>query len=586
MIETLPLAIRHYHNSFSLQQVNRRLYVLALSGILAIGIVLRLWLLGRGIPTPDSDEGMVGLMALHMLHGQWSVFLWGQAYMGSLEPMIIAPFLLIFGPHAFSLHLAPLCIGMAAIVVLSSLPAWLISRGASLVVAFLLAVGPPFFDVLSLRAFGGYVETLLFGALLLLLALLGAYPAGRTSRAILLTGLIAGLAIWTNMLVIPFLLAVGVIFWWQGRADLLSRRGLPLAAGLIMGASPAIFYNITSGGATVTTILGIVFKGPQGAHLTPLLALSNVWQLLTVSLPILLGGSLGGMQSTGFTGAMLMHQARSNPVVYGGDLLLALVSIVLVISAVSGVIRRRRELRVDVRHIEPDRATLRLQLEGALSIIAACYVIAFCLKPDQLFGVPRYLFPLFAVTPLVVGQMERLAQQIIARLTEYRPASTKVATFADISWLKEWLTPARLTALIFLPVVVWNMIGLLAITPLQTAAWDRGTWIASPDDALLRMLREHHVHTIISGSYWSGFRLSFESGEAIVPLMKNPNGTLGFNRYQPYVTQAEHDPRPAYLNITGSQDMEQDLRNYQSGFMPGYTMLTIGIYTVFLPPEK
>ncbi|HKD77150.1 MAG TPA: hypothetical protein VKB76_16710, partial [Ktedonobacterales bacterium] len=270
-----------------------------------------------------------------------------------------------------------------------------------------------------------------------------------------------------------------------------------------------------------------------------------------------------------------------------GDLLLALGAVALVISAAIGVIRHRSELRVDVRLATPDRATLRLQFEGALAFIAACYVAAFCLKSDQLFGVPRYLFPLFSVTPLVVGQMERATNWYVARMAVRHPTSlsgAKVAAPRHDSWLKEWLTPTRLTALIFVPVVVWNVIGVSAITPMQTAALDRGTWIAGSDATLLQALQTHHVRTIISGSYWSGFRLSFESGETVIPLMKNPDGTLGFNRYQPYIARSESDPRPAYLNITGSQDMEQDLYNYQQGLMPHYTMLTIGIYTVFLPP--
>jgi hypothetical protein len=587
MVETLSVAVRQQLTTLPLQRLQRRQYALALGGILALGTALRLWLLGRGIPMPDSDEGMVGLMALHMLHGEWSIFLWGQAYMGSLESMLIAPFLLIFGPHAFSLHLAPLFIGMAAIAMIAVPAAWLISRSAGLIVALLLAVGPPFFDVLGLRAFGGYVETLLFGNLLLLLALLGAYPWGRTPRMLISTGLIAGLAFWTNMLVIPFLCVMVVIFWWQRRADLISWRGLLLVACLLIGASPALIYNFTNNAATVTTVLSVAANNPQSAHLTPWLIPANVWQVLTVSLPILLGGSLGGTQSAGFTGAMLMQQAANNPVVYGGDLLLALGAVVLVIGAAIGVIRHRRELRVRVSQTTPDRATVRLHYEGALVIIAVCYVAAFSLKSDQIFGVPRYLFPLFSAAPLVVGQVERVATWLVARLPDYRSTSlagAKIAFSGDRSWMREWLVPSRLTALLFLPVVVWNVIGVVVITPFQTAALDHGTWIAGSDAALLRVLQEHHVHTIISDSYWSGFRLSFESGEAVIPLMKNPDGTLGFNRYQPYIARAESDPRPAYLNITGTQGMEQNLRAYQSGLMPHYTMLTIGIYTVFLPP--
>ena len=75
---------------------------------------------------------------------------------------------------------------------------------------------------------------------------------------------------------------------------------------------------------------------------------------------------------------------------------------------------------------------------------------------------------------------------LIAHLPDSRSPSlpgAKIAASADTSWMREWLVPSRLTALIFLPVVVWNVIGVAVITPLQTAALDHGTWIAGSDTA-------------------------------------------------------------------------------------------------------
>src|SRR5262249_15149730 len=131
----------------------------------------------------------------------------------------------------------------------------------ALLAAGLLALGPPYFVVLGIRAYGGYVETLLFGVLLLLLALRGATPEGRSTRTAGLLGLLAGIAIWTNLLVAPFLLAVAAICWWQRRHDLLGRRGLILLGCLLLGAAPAIVYNALNGATTLTTTLGITALG-------------------------------------------------------------------------------------------------------------------------------------------------------------------------------------------------------------------------------------------------------------------------------------------------------------------------------------
>src|SRR5258708_39797891 len=76
--------------------------------ILALAVGLRLWLLARDVPTLNSDEATVGLMALHVLRGEWTVFYWGQPYMGSLEAILAAPAIALFGSTSLGLHLAPL----------------------------------------------------------------------------------------------------------------------------------------------------------------------------------------------------------------------------------------------------------------------------------------------------------------------------------------------------------------------------------------------------------------------------------------------------------------------------------------------
>lgn len=80
--------------------------------LLLLGAGLRLWMLTCGLPTLDSDEATFGLMALHVPHGGWSVFMWGQPYMGTIEAFSIAPFVALLGPTALTLRLAPMLLGL------------------------------------------------------------------------------------------------------------------------------------------------------------------------------------------------------------------------------------------------------------------------------------------------------------------------------------------------------------------------------------------------------------------------------------------------------------------------------------------
>src|SRR5690348_16969580 len=194
---------------------------LPLAGILLCGAAVRIWVLLHDVPTLNSDEAVIGLMGLHALHGEWSLWYWGQEYMGSLEALLVAPFLAIFGVSYVTLHLATLLLSLAFIVASYALARILYSPGVALATAALLAVGSPFLIVVGLRTWGGYIETTLFGTVLLLFILRGVPPPERGWRRAFLFGVVAGLALYTDMLVLPYLLGCVLIAFWQRRTDLL-----------------------------------------------------------------------------------------------------------------------------------------------------------------------------------------------------------------------------------------------------------------------------------------------------------------------------------------------------------------------------
>ncbi|MGZ3678865.1 MAG: hypothetical protein ACXWQR_09880 [Ktedonobacterales bacterium] len=119
--------------------------------------------------------------------------------------------------------------------------------------------------------------------------------------------------------------------------------------------------------------------------------------------------------------------------------------------------------------------------------------------------------------------------------------------------------------------------------PVQTAVLDQGVWIMGRDEELLRLLRAHGVRTVISKDYWEGLRLTFESGESVIAVMVTPEGHTGFNRYRPYVTRGLADPRPAYVELTGTVEAQRNLARLCAGQLPGYSARTVGLYTVLVP---
>src|SRR5690242_11956394 len=77
--------------------------VWCMTGIVALGIVLRLYVASALDGKAFNDTAIVGLMAIHELAGRFYAFYWGQSYMGSTESLSIAPFFALLGVNEFSL---------------------------------------------------------------------------------------------------------------------------------------------------------------------------------------------------------------------------------------------------------------------------------------------------------------------------------------------------------------------------------------------------------------------------------------------------------------------------------------------------
>ena len=87
--------------------------------LLVLGFVARWQLMYRMQFSIDSDEAIVGLMAKHIIEGRGiPVFYYGQHYMGSLEPLLVAAAFSIFGSSSLVLRAVPLAVSLSLILLL------------------------------------------------------------------------------------------------------------------------------------------------------------------------------------------------------------------------------------------------------------------------------------------------------------------------------------------------------------------------------------------------------------------------------------------------------------------------------------
>ncbi|TYB37078.1 DUF423 domain-containing protein [Micromonospora sp. AP08] len=222
------------------------------------GIGYRLALLLADAPPTNSDEATMGLAALHIARGEgFPVWFYGQAYMGTLEAYLAAPLVALAGPSVLVLRLPTLAL-YALFLALS----WRLTRRLggdrwfALLVVAVLALGSDRVIKNQLIAGGGYPELNPAGAALALLtvSLCAGVPGARLPRWAG-WGLVSGLLLWADPLILPFVLAFGAVLAGCRRRELIGRAGAVLAAGLLLGAAPMLLDSLRHGRDPLAAVL-------------------------------------------------------------------------------------------------------------------------------------------------------------------------------------------------------------------------------------------------------------------------------------------------------------------------------------------
>ncbi|HEY4387988.1 MAG TPA: hypothetical protein VGN34_26360, partial [Ktedonobacteraceae bacterium] len=230
-------------------------YEIGALAMIVLAALIRIALLLSGWPLLDSDEGTMGLMAMHIAYrGEHPIFFYGQGYMGAFEAYVAAIVFHFFGVSTFGLRIGLVlmyCIFLLGMYLLTSV---LYSRKLALFTLFLLALGSNPLLTRQLVAVGGDPETLMCGPFLLLIPIWLVFNSSREQMkrdrwrrllAYALWGFVAGFAIWSHMLTLPFIFAGGLlllIFCWR---ELLGWAIAMIVLGFIPCFSLQIVYNLS-----------------------------------------------------------------------------------------------------------------------------------------------------------------------------------------------------------------------------------------------------------------------------------------------------------------------------------------------------
>ena len=215
-------------------------------------MALRIWTYRSALGTPDSDEAIVGLMIRHAAHGELTTFYWGQPYGGSQEALLGLPLYLVFGSSLLAVRMVSILLSAIAALLVWRVGRRTIGEPAGAVAGAIYWVWPPFNFPHLTHEYGFYGTSVVYCALLLLLALRIVERPDRIRVGMF--GLVLGLAFWQTAQIIPIAVAViGWTLWAQPRCF----RHLPVAVPLAaLGSLPWIVWNINNNWGSVMAHAG------------------------------------------------------------------------------------------------------------------------------------------------------------------------------------------------------------------------------------------------------------------------------------------------------------------------------------------
>ena len=509
--------------------------LLVVTPVLLLALSLRL-LIAQALPI-ESDEAIGGLMAKHILQGERPVFYYGQAYMGTLGSYLMALAFALAGISTLTFRLVPIGLSLIFCGLTYALARRIYGPATGSLAALYVGLCPLFLTIWSVKGRVGYVETLVFGDLLPLLLLDIAYDGRRETWRLAVFGLVAGLAFWTNQLILPYVLVVVALLATHLRSSRLRVGALGLA-GFAFGSLPLWVANASSGFATLRELAADNAGGASGLAMLP----RHLAELGLTAFPVLLGWAQP------ISDVRLFAAQRSgNAVFFAAGALMAGLLVGLAVWHTVEIVQHGWRC---------------LLTERDVPLLALFFLVPFLFVLSKAaplhFGEPRYLLPLYSTVPLFAAFLHRLGKRSHLAFALVLVATVGINLWSNLAF------DARLSV----PVV-------------------GGQRLPTSNRELISFLLARQ-DTRIYADYWIAYSVAFESGERIVAGVLGDDLRRGFNRYIPYAHQVDTSPSPAYVFAAGSP---QDLAfggklvaggiSYQRSLVGGYA-----VYDAIDPPQR
>jgi hypothetical protein len=201
-----------------------------------VGVGLQLWAAWNWPGNFTSDEAVIGLMARHILRGDVPLYMYGQSYLGSVDAILGAFSIWLFGSSVVALRLPAILLfgvwlGLFAVFVRR----WF-GDGAAVATTLVLAVSGVWMLSPSILVVPVAAMSIL-GTVVLLGERRFQEPSLRRVPDTVLCAAAAGLGAWVYPTATMYVPAVAAAALWRRRGRV-GRHLAPLALGVAIGTSP------------------------------------------------------------------------------------------------------------------------------------------------------------------------------------------------------------------------------------------------------------------------------------------------------------------------------------------------------------
>lgn len=557
---------------FIQKRQKKHITILLVIFLVLTATLIRLILLINNWPVTNSDEAIMGIMALHIsYHGEWPAMYYGQGYMGPIEAYIAAPIFHLLGPSLFSLRIGLLLFFSSFLVAMYNYTRFLYTKKFALFIYLLLCLGSKEIIARQLKAIGGYPELPLFAIAICILVTKIIWNYDKTNKdkfnmdqylLYFMLGLIVGISIWVDLLIFPFVITGLFLLIIFVKKDLLSLLGLFLIFGFIIGIFPLIFHNTTApfSQSTIANMAGFVNTSDGKNY--------SILQKMAGAFFIGIPSATGYLQTCPASVIPTLGKVNGECALLQGSWSLGyLVLWTLAIwNAITNIARERKKSLTVTRESRQKQiieySRLMLLVSGGITVIVYALSTLAASAPEP---TARYLICLLLSIPAVSWQLWPRKNRDLEGNLKKAPV---IIFFTNLCIL-----------IIILCVFLYGIFDAFADVP-------SAQQFSLQQTKLVQRL-ETLKATRIYSEYWTCNRLIFQSNEKIICSVLDSDLTTGLNRYPSYQITVQKAANPAYVFPLNSQyEVSFIKKQTQSNSLQKYQYIKYEGYSIYIPDES